>query len=250
MIVPAHLLPKSLPGEAPHAVDAGWLAGDIPLGPIFMPMEGTSKFERICAWGAIAAIAGLCTASPASAETLRFKFRTAADAAGWKPASDIAWEVSKKGYRPLQREGAYPISLLQKPVFTNADATIDISDLKPGSFGGVLIRAKTTETTVSGYLAILANEAGASGFVELDKLTEVPFDGMGGGDVDIVCQKNVPLTGGRLTISAQGSKIKVLYNDEVVCALNDSSFKKGRIGLFTNFPPDKFPAFKSVFVEY
>jgi hypothetical protein len=207
-------------------------------------------FAKICTLGVMIVAVSLSGASPTLAETLQFDFKSAADAQGWKAASEIPWEVGRRGYRPLQFEGAYPVSLLGKPVFKNARVTVEISDLRAGSFGAIIIRAKATETTISGYLAILGNIDGTNGFVEIDKLTDVPFDGLGGGDVEIPCSKNVVLAGGRLSVVAKGAKIKVLYNDEVFCTLDDGSFKKGRVGLFTNYPPDTFPSFRSVVIEY
>jgi hypothetical protein len=197
-----------------------------------------------------AAIVVAALASSSSAETLTFSFKGAADAKGWQAASDIPWFVGRRGYRPEQWEGAYPVALLKKPTFKNAEVTVEISDLRVEGQGGILFRAKATDATFSGYLAMLTNVDGVNGFVEIDKLTDIPFDGLGGGDVNILCSEQITLSGGRLSLVAKGKKLQVLYNDAVVCSASDGSFKRGRVGLFTNYPPDPFPSFKSVVIDY
>jgi hypothetical protein len=197
--------------------------------------------------GIIIALLALGLAAPAAADTLKFKFKEPSDANGWTAVTQ-KWKVKDKGYRPFLQEATllYPIAVLDKPLFETVEATFEINDLGAGNFAGGLVRSKVDGITIDGYLTLLYNNDNVTGQIILYKLNDFSADETSGEALPL-CVEAINIEQSKLlTVSAKGSKLKVFYNGSLICSVSDASYKKGRIGLFTNYAPGESPAYKSV----
>jgi hypothetical protein len=202
-------------------------------------------FGNARVWGAIVPLLALGLAIPAAADTLKFKFKESSDANGWQAITQ-KWKVKDKGYRPFLQVPAYPFAILDKPQFEDVEATFEINDLSPANFAGGTVRSKVNGIGLDGYVVLLSNSDDVTGLIQLYKFTNFLLDGSGG-DASVLCDGNINIEPKMtVTLTAKGSKLRAFYNGSAVCSANDVSFKKGRIGLFTNYAPGESPAYRSV----